>query len=331
MRTVFGPCLVLLAIGAGALVSGCDLDQAKQVVETAAKTVSYTRDSSLRPLPPAPPPPAAARGTGTIHIATFNIQVFGQSKLDKPEVVDVLAQVVRQFDVVAVQELRSREQDVIPRFLEHVNADGARYDSVVGERVGRTSSKEQYVYVYDATRIEVDPASVRTTADPSDLLHREPLVARFRVRGPPTESAFTFTLVNIHTDPDEVTAEVNALDDVLRHVRRAGGEDDVILLGDLNADFAHLGELAAVPNIHWVINGEPTNTRRTESYDNILFDHLTTREYTGRFGVLDLQSAHRLSEDQALEISDHMPVWAEFSAIEHRAGRIAEAPGGSRR
>ena len=328
MRKVLGPGLALLAIAIGAIVTGCDLDQAKQVVETAAKTVSYTRPVPTQPAS-LPGPAPAVRDGGTIRIATFNIQVLGQSKLDKPQVVDVLAQIVRQFDVVAVQELRSREQDVIPRFLQFVNADGAHYDSIVGERLGRTSSKEQYVYLYDATRVEVDRTSVRTIADPSDLLHREPLVARFRVRGLPSESAFSFTLVNIHTDPDEVRDEVNVLDDVLRHVRRTGGEDDVILLGDLNADCNHLGELGAVPNLRWVINGEPTNTRRSESYDNILFDNLTTREYTGRFGIVDLQSAFGLSEEQALEISDHMPVWTEFTATEHNAGRIAEVPAGS--
>ncbi len=61
-------------------------------------------------------------------IATFNIQVFGKSKLSKPGVVDVLAQVVRQFDVVAIQEVRATEDDILPRFIAAINADGSRYD-----------------------------------------------------------------------------------------------------------------------------------------------------------------------------------------------------------
>ena len=41
-------------------------------------------------------------------IASFNIQVFGQSKLSKPQVVEILAQVARQFDIVAIQEVRAK-------------------------------------------------------------------------------------------------------------------------------------------------------------------------------------------------------------------------------
>jgi hypothetical protein len=32
-----------------------------------------------------------------------------------------------------------------------VNADGSSYDVIVGPRVGRTTSKEQYAFMYDTT------------------------------------------------------------------------------------------------------------------------------------------------------------------------------------
>ena len=64
-------------------------------------------------------------------IATFNIQVFGESKLGKPEVVDVLAQVVRHFDIVAIQEVRAKSDDILPRFISAINADGSRYDFII--------------------------------------------------------------------------------------------------------------------------------------------------------------------------------------------------------
>src|SRR5437762_3016546 len=46
-----------------------------------------------------------ARDTDTIKIATFNIQVFGKTKLAKPEVMQILADTIRNFDVVAIQEV----------------------------------------------------------------------------------------------------------------------------------------------------------------------------------------------------------------------------------
>jgi hypothetical protein len=51
-------------------------------------------------------------------------------------------------------------------------------------------------------------------------------------------------------------------------------------------------------------------------YDNIVFDRKATPEFTGRWGVVDLQKEFGLSEKAALEVSDHCPVWAEFSSYE---------------
>ena len=42
----------------------------------------------------------------TIKIASFNIQIFGQSKSSKQEVMDILVQIIRDFDIVAIQEIR---------------------------------------------------------------------------------------------------------------------------------------------------------------------------------------------------------------------------------
>ena len=108
---------------------------------------------------------------------------------------------------------------------------------MVGPRLGRSNSTEQYAFIYDTAAIEVNRRSIYTVNDPDDLLHREPLVAMFRVRGPPPEQAFTFVLVDIHTDPDETDTELDALGQVYEAVRQAaGGEDDIIVLGDLNVD-----------------------------------------------------------------------------------------------
>ena len=164
-----------------------------------------------------------------------------------------------------------------------------------------------------------------------DLLHREPMVTTFRVRGLPPGEAFTFTLVNIHTDPDETDTELDALDDVFASVQR-GDEDDVILLGDLNVDEYHLGELGRLPGITWAITGQMTNTRRTKAYDNIVFSRQQTAEFTGTCGVFDLMAEFGLSVDEALEVSDHLPVWAEFSVRESTAvGPVAARPGASLR
>lgn len=262
-----------------------------------------------------------------LRIASFNIQDFGNTKAGKQYVMYTLADIIRQFDVVAVQEISTQNEYLIPNFVKLINESGRRYDHVIGRRLGNTPQKEQYAYFFDTQRVIVDHQSVYTIGDPDNLLHREPLVATFRAREVNPDEAFTFTLVTIHTDPSPgiVEQELDALAEVYRVVRRSSrGEDDIILLGDFNADDRHLGRLGQLPGIHPLIAGVWTNTRQNKQYDNILIHQASTTEYAGRSGVFDIMRRYNLSQEQALEVSDHFPVWGEFSVYERDyAGRIA--------
>jgi len=115
---------------------------------------------------------------------------------------------------------------------------------------------------------------------------------------------------------------------VFRAVRDDGrGEDDVIILGDLNVDDHHLGLLGQLPQVHWAISGVATNTRGNKLYDNLVFSRAATSEYTGRWGVFDMIRQFNLTVDEALEVSDHMPVWAEFNLHEGgQGGHVATRP-----
>ena len=270
------------------------------------------------------PPPQYGTNSPTIRIASFNIQVFGNTKASKPYVMQELADIVNQFDLVAIQEIRSQNQYLIPNFVQLVNRSGRRFEHVIGPRLGITTSKEQYAYLYDTQKIEIDRQSIYTVSDPDGLLHREPLVASFRTRVDP-DQAFTFTLINMHTDPDLVAQEMDVLAEVYRVVRRSGrGEDDIILLGDFNANDRQLGRLGQLPGIMPLIAGVWTNTRQTKQYDNIIIHRPSTTEYAGRSGVFDFMRFKNLSLKQAIQVSDHFPVWAEFSAYERdSSGRIA--------
>jgi len=315
---------------------GNGLDQIVVSPRGGEQTVSTTPRQPSTAAPIQPLYRAASTATGsvasaeagdgpTIRIASFNIQIFGNTKASKPYVMDALAQIVRQFDIVAVQEIRSKNKYLIPNFVETINRYGRKFDHIIGPRVGYTSVKEQYVYLFDTDKVQVDRQSIYTVGDPDGLLHREPLVATFRTRGVDPDQAFTFTLINIHTDPDVAAEEVDVLAEVYRVVRRSSrGEDDVILLGDFNVDDRHLGRLGELPGVYPLISGVWTNTRQNKQYDNLVIHQPSTTEYAGRSGVFDFMRVLNLNQSQALQVSDHFPVWAEFSIYERdRAGRVA--------
>ena len=268
------------------------------------------------------------RSGEAIRIATFNLHVFGTTKSRKVQVVDHLANICRRFDVVALQEIVSADQDILPRLVEQMNANyRTEFDYVIGPRLGDPGEEEQYAFLFDRKAVEVDRGYIHTIEDNHDLLKRDPLVASFRVRGPKPEDAFTFTLVNVRVDPNNSAREMSIMDDVFLAVRGNGsGEDDVILLGDFNVDDRNYGELGKMAGMSWAISGIPTNTEGTHQFDNLLFAQSSTREYLGRGGVFDFMREFNLTLQQALEISDHVPVWAEFSVYEDGVpGRVANA------
>lgn len=77
----------------------------------------------------------------TLRVGAFNIQIFGTSKASKPEVMDVLAKIIRTYDIVAIQEIRDASQTSLPTLVDLVTTDGSQYDYVVSERLGRTITK----------------------------------------------------------------------------------------------------------------------------------------------------------------------------------------------
>jgi len=261
----------------------------------------------------------------TIRIATFHVHALGETKASKPHVMDLLARIVRRFDVVALQGIRARSQDVIPQLVDLVNLTGTSYDYVLSQRLGPSTALEQYAFVYDRAAVEVDRDQLYTVDDPDDLLLREPYVAFFRTRGPAADQAFTFTLVNVHVDPDQRAQELNMLDDVVHAVRADGrNEDDVLILGNFQADDQGLGQLGEVSHVVCAVSHLPTDTPGTQQSTNLVMSQLATTEFTGRAGVFDFMREYNLTLDAALEVSDQMPVWAEFSVYEGgRPGRVA--------
>lgn len=274
------------------------------------------------------------RPLGLIRVATFNIKTFGekksQTRMVEPENVDVMgtiAQIVSQFDLVAIQEVRGKDGMAIRRLIDLLNESGGHYTATLSEPIGDIHYTESYAFVWNQNRIRLIQNSAYVVHDDNQRMYREPMVASFetRVDAGTQQRPFRFTVINAHTDPDvvspqDVANEINVLDDVFQRVRQyeydTAGEEDLLLVGDLNVGVNNLQQLAKIPNLISVAGELPTNTRRTATYDHILLDSSTTREFTGKRGVIDFQAHMGMTQEQALLISDHMPVWAEFSAYE---------------
>lgn len=271
-----------------------------------------------------PAPVATPLERATLRIASINLRPLDQDKLGKPHVVSHLAEMIRAFDVVAVQGIVARNQSPLVYLVEQVNTGGRYYDFATSAGVGAEPVQEYMAILFDRSTVQIDRTTVCLVEDPAGRIRHEPLVASFRSRGPAEAEAFTFTVISVDVEPTQASMELDLLDDVFRAVRDDGrGEDDIILLGYLNADDQQLGQITEVPNITWAISGLPTTTRGTRLSQNVLFEARATGEFTARSGVMDLMRQFNLSLREAVEVSDHLPVWAEFSVYEGgQAGHV---------
>lgn len=281
--------------------------------EPTVTTPSVTPIVSITPIVSEIPPSTVTNGT--IKLAAFNLQIFGTTKAGKPEVMGVLSKIIRNYDVIAVQEIRDSSQTALPLLKAAVNSMGnPQYDYVVSERLGRTTSKEQYTYLFNTQTIQ-QIGSPYVYPDANDLFQREPYVSEFKAKN----GNFDFVLLTIHTDPDTATQEINDLPKVVEDAKsRYQAQGDFILMGDLNADCSYFQENSQSPlrsaDYYWVINNSlDTTTKATDcTYDRIIITNPAKTDFTGEAGVFKFDTAYNLTYESTIAVSDHYPVYATF-------------------
>jgi len=254
----------------------------------------------------------------TIKVAAFNIQIFGRAKREKEDVMAILVNITRQFDLVLIQEIRDSSETTAPLFLDMINdAEGPEYAYVRSPRLGRTTSKEAYAYFYNTETVTYAEGSDRVYNDTDDVFEREPYIATFSSGG------FDFTLVGIHTKPDDAPQEIGNLTLVIASILAADPDEaDIIILGDLNADGSYFNEDATsnplqAPEYHWTVTDEMDTMTKTDwTYDRIiLLDATYSHEYldaSTQVYYFDL-ALGIVDEEFVWDVSDHYPVYAKFA------------------
>lgn len=265
-----------------------------------------------------------------LRIASFNLDGFNSRKLAMPLIAERLTAIIAGFDVIAVQDVRESHVGSLHELLEVVNARGRHFDFAVAPEVGRGSVTRYNAFIFNRATVEIDRFKICEVTDTAGLMRCRPLVGVFRARGPQTCDAFTFVLVNVNVDYDRVSAGLDILDDVYRAVRAANPrEDDILLLGNFEVDLNQAAPPAFSPGATWALDGIVSTVRGDRLADNLAFDRLATAEFTGRADVIDVVRGLNVTTEEALRISSHLPVWAEFSAYEggpagHFANKKAE-------
>ena len=289
------------------------------------------------PQPPfqqAPIQPSSQFVTNVVRIASFKLNE-SIAEIQSESELDLVADICRRYDAIAFQEIGADDDQWLARLTDRMNAVGAAslpdarptrqlqsdyfYISDRSSEMGQSarSITVTSAIVFNRRTLELDQSQWYTVKDPDQILSRQPLVACFRTRGPAPDQAFTFSLVNVKFDGNRSARELAYLGELFRAIRDDGrGEDDVLIVGDFHAGDRELQPMRKRAGLTWVVSNRPTNTLNTSQFDNLVFNDVATVEFTGRGGVFDFMRHYNLRLDDALRISEHMPVWAEFSVFE---------------
>ncbi|XP_074057219.1 deoxyribonuclease-1-like 1 [Macrotis lagotis] len=258
--------------------------------------------------------------TGAFRICAFNAQRLTVAKVAKVHIMDILVRILARCDITVLQEVVDTSGDAIPLLLRDLNRfdDSGPYESLCSPLLGRSTYMEKYVYIYRSKKTKVLDSYMYN--DEKDEFAREPFVAQFSL---PSKVLPKLALVPLHTTPKDVATELDALYVVFLNVSQHWQSEDMILLGDFNADCSSLSKkrqlellLRTKPGFDWKIrDGEDTTVRDSThcAYDRIVVHGERCQGLVKRAGVFKFPECFQLPEAKALNISDHYPVEIELN------------------
>lgn len=258
-----------------------------------------------------------------MKIASFNIQRLGPTKLSDKNIVKYLIKIFSRYDIIIMLEVVDKTGKAIEKFLKELNSTGANkkrpFTMIGSSRLGRSLYKEQFVCFYredEAKLVDTYQYEDNQVGD-EDAFSREPFILRFSCKHTVLKD---LVLIPVHTKPKDSQKELDELYDVFLQVKEKWKTDNVMILGDFNADGAYVSKkkmkairIRTDPDFHWLIGDDVDTTARLSNdhtYDRIVVykDDMFDAVVPGSAKPFNFQTAYKLSEEMALDISDHYPV-----------------------
>lgn len=265
-----------------------------------------------------------------LRLCSFNVRSFGESKKENRNAMDVIVKVIKRCDLILLMEIKDSGNKICPTLMEKLNRNSrsTTYNYVISSRLGRNTYKEQYAFLYKEKLVSVKDKYLyndHQVGDP-DVFSREPFVVWFQS---PFTAVKDFVIVPLHTTPETSVKEIDELADVYVDVKRRWKVENFIFMGDFNAGCNYVPKkawqnirLRTDPKFVWLIGDQEDTTVKKSTncaYDRIVLrgQEIVNSVAPKSNGIFDFQKAYDLSEEEALDVSDHFPV--EFKLQSSRA------------
>ncbi|XP_042311885.1 deoxyribonuclease gamma isoform X1 [Sceloporus undulatus] len=262
----------------------------------------------------------ASHAALSLRICSFNVRSFGEAKRTRPEILDVIVEIISRCDIMLLMEIKDNRNRICPSLLEKLNGRSQeQYSYMASRRLGRNSYKEQYAFFYIPKMVSVKKSYQYPDVQPGneDALSREPFVVWFTSPGTVAQE---FVIIPLHTTPEKAVQEIDSLYDVYLDVKRHWKSKNFIFMGDFNAGCGYVPRkqwknirLRNHSEFEWLIDDQTDTTVKASThcpYDRIVLhgDKLINAVVPNSANIFDFQSAFAMTEAQALAVSDHFPV-----------------------
>lgn len=272
-------------------------------------------------------------------IATFNIREFG-AKRRKNFAINALAEICSNFDVIAIQELRSNLDD-LKRMLAVM---GPYWKVVFNDPAGAAKNKgndERFAYIYDSRVMRFTGMAAELLisddflgiagipATDKSVPWRTPYMVSLRA------GTFDFMMLTVHIQWNKkggINARSKEIEMITNWVgQRKDNEKlydpDIFVLGDFNIPGLKSKTFKALQEHGLTVPDKlrqfKTNLKKTTHYDQIAYYAENTDCEVGKAGVIDFYPAFFTKsmsdsnyEKMTFQLSDHMPLWVEFKIKE---------------
>lgn len=257
-----------------------------------------------------------------MKIAAFNVKNLGIKKVMDKTVVHYLTKVLSRYSVVVVLEVVDKSGEAMKALLEKLNSLHSKkkhpYLMVSSCPLGRDTYKEQFVCFYRENEVTLRDSFQYADDQPgdADVFAREPFALRFSC---PTTDVKDLILIPVHTKPEDSLKELDELHDVVQAVRDKWRSDNIVILGDFNADGRYVSKknLETIrirsEDYHWLIEDDVDTTssnHNDHTYDRIVVygEKMLKAVVPDSAKTFNFQKEFKLDDDTALSISDHYPV-----------------------
>lgn len=244
-------------------------------------------------------------------LLSWNIENFGKSKTEQE--IGFIANTIKNHDIIAIQEVVAGYggSQAVARLVDQLNRKGNKWDYSISNPTSSSAyKKERYAFVWKTNKVKLI-GKPWLEKKYEKLIDREPYYATFEKNGK------QFTIVSYHaiTKSKQPETEIK----YFKFLPQQYPNLNLIFVGDFNCPQSHtvfnplkkMGYLPTFENQKTSLKQKCINNQCLASeFDNIFY-HSSRIKIINKGIIHFYETFNSLKE--ARKVSDHIPIWVEFS------------------